>query len=176
MNYKRLIQEVNPMFIAVSFGSLFITYLVFSGRHVLTDTDREMYVIMAAVMAVFAFLTREKRLLTIEEAYEIAYDDSIVLKNTGRIEQEGRIVKIEDGVLKEVGTQPKYLIVATFIAGVEPKFIVYNIHPYTGYIMRRSKKDYWDAMKDPDLKFVFTPAMEDIYDMRNRFKAGENDL
>lgn len=163
---RRTFREVNPMVLAVSLICLAITYLVFAGRGVIIDSDRTMYALLFIGIIVFAFLNREKRLITLREAKEIAINDARMSQNEGEIEDMGKLVIVGDGVLRRITkmgeTTYDAINVAVGVESKQPVIYVYTIDCWNGYIIRISKREYWDSQKDPDLKIIIPPQWLDF--------------
>lgn len=177
-SYKKTVEEI-PMLFWISVTFIALTYLMwareFSGIDA-TGIQKEIpqdvkttYLAGTALVIYFGIFKRQTRLLTIKEAQDIAFRDAKKTQNRGEIKEEGRLVLLEDGVLRRIQGEVDNLTVAVGIEGDEPKVIVYNIQPYTGYILRKSKRNYWDAMKDSDLKIIIPPGWIDFLQARQKF-------
>jgi hypothetical protein len=157
MGIKKTITSIHPLFF-VAIAILVLSYFILASNGLVDDNIRMLYVVLGAIIIILAFSNMEKRLLTIAEAQDIAYADAKQMQNKGKIREDGRLLVLEDGVLKRVNGEPDSLNVAVGITGIEPVVLVYAIQPYTGYILRMSKREYWDARKDPDLKIIVPPG------------------
>ena len=178
---SKMIREMNPMLLFVSLGSLFVTYLIFSTKSgsiaqlcatcplIMDEQTRGIYIIMAVAIVALAFLNREKRLLTKEECIDIMMSDAMMMQNTGRLREDGRILPLEDWRLRRIQGKPEVSYVACGIEGESPVVIVYGLDPYNGYIISTSKREYWDSTKDPDLKIIVPPTWIDFLKQRQDF-------
>lgn len=167
MSLQKTIQELNPMFL-VAIGMLAILYLMQSQAGEVPDTTKQIYALFAIVLIIMAFLYRKKGLLTIREAQMIAIKDAKAARNRGEIKEFGKLVLIEDGVIRRVNEKPDSINVAVGIDGPEPCVIVYAVDPYNEYILRISKRDHWSSREDADLKIVVPPTWLEFLQKRSQ--------
>lgn len=168
MNISREAKHVNPLF-WVGIGFAIISYFLIIRGQPLSIELQYAYLGFIVLLLMLAFWTRERRLLSIEEVKEIAFKASEIMQNRGEIKESGRLIKIEDGVIREINGKPDRTDVAIFVDSQEPVFLVYSVHPYTGYIMRVTKRDYWSAIKSPDLRYILTPSVIEQLQLTRRF-------
>lgn len=174
-----VIREINPLLI-VGLAFIAVLYLVLSAQSKLDDTTRDILLVFAVILILLAFLFKEKKLLTIREAQEIAYRDSKKSQNKGEIREEGKLVVLEDGRLRRISDNkgnetPNSIYVAVGLEGPHNIVLVYGIHPYTGYILSISKREYWDSTVDPDLKIVIPPQWVEFLEA-TKGKQGKVDI
>lgn len=150
---RKIIKEINPLFF-IGIGALAVLYIIDNNAGFLTNTKNAVYSIGSLLMVLFAFLNRERRLLTLEEAQAVAYSDAKKIKNSGLLGETGRLILLEDGKLREINNKIDKWVVGVGIEGPEPRILVYDIEPYTGIITEREKVNFWNTRKDPNLKIM----------------------
>lgn len=167
----RTIKEINPLFwVAMAF--VLISYILRAREGPVPDDISTYHALAAVVLVALMFITKEQKLLTIREAQTIAYFDAITTELEGRMEDSGRLSIVEDGVLRRVGDKPRSIDVALKIEG-KPKVIVYSIQPYTGYILRTSKRQEWTSMDEPDIKVIVPPTIQEWDVLRKKLGLGD---
>lgn len=156
----KTVKEINPLFIVATIF-IGVLYLTEASRGIPAERQN-LYLGGMAVMILLAFLTKERRLLELDEAIKIAYKNARRMKAENITKYEGKLVPIEDAKLWEMQERPKAILCGIGIEGDEPKVIVYYLDPYSGYIKHREVVQWWKASHEPDLKIVFTSYLEDL--------------
>lgn len=167
MAIQKTVQELNPLFL-VALAMLGVLYLMQSQSGPIPENTKQIYGLFAFILVIMAFFTRKKGLMTIREAQAIAIDDAKGARNRGELKEFGKLVLIEDGVIRRVNKEPDSINVAIGVDGPEPCVIVYAVNPYDGYILRISKRDHWDSTEDPDLKIVIPPTWLEFLQKRQQ--------
>ncbi len=111
---KRTINEINPMFL-VSIGFVGVVYFMMSSQGPVSGDIQYVMVGTLVLLALLAFRTKSRRLIEIRDAQKVAFNDAKLSQNRGEIREDGKLVLLEDGVIRRVNNEPDSINVDSLV-------------------------------------------------------------